>query len=100
MQLDHLTIPCKDRHRAARTLALLLGVDWGPAAIGPFTAVYVNDGLTIDFDEWAEAYLTGLRTAKSIPRWAVAFFTGANLTDMSGSCSRRAMPAATFHWCD
>lgn len=52
--LDHLIIPCTDREAAAQRLAWLLGVRWGPARFGPFTAVYVNEGLTIDFDQWTQ----------------------------------------------
>lgn len=54
MQLDHLMVPSTDREAAARRLASLLGVRWGPARFGPFTAVYVNEGLTIDFDQWTQ----------------------------------------------
>ncbi|QAZ39912.1 VOC family protein [Methylibium sp. Pch-M] len=54
VQLDHLLIPCKDREAAAKQLARILGVTYGPASIGPFTAVHVNEGLTIDFDQWTE----------------------------------------------
>ena len=53
VHLDHLIVPAKDRIAAARLLAQLLAVPWaeqGP--IGPFSPVYVNDGLTIDFDQW------------------------------------------------
>lgn len=53
LHLDHITIPSRDREAAARRLAEILGVTWAPARIGPFAAVHVNDGLTIDFDEWA-----------------------------------------------
>jgi catechol 2,3-dioxygenase-like lactoylglutathione lyase family enzyme len=52
-ELDHLLVPAKDRKAAAALLAGLLGVPWathGPA--GPFSPVYVNEGLTLDFDEW------------------------------------------------
>ena len=56
IQLDHLLIPAANRGAAARRLAAILGVPWGPARVGPFTAVYVNEGLTIDFDEWAEPF--------------------------------------------
>ena len=52
MHLDHLLIPSKNKEGAAKRLAQILGVTYGPARIGPFTAVHVNDGLTIDFDEW------------------------------------------------
>jgi catechol 2,3-dioxygenase-like lactoylglutathione lyase family enzyme len=33
----------------------LLGVRWSPTGIGPFAPVFVNDGLTLDFDEWTDA---------------------------------------------
>ena len=55
VQLDHLLIPSKDRVAAARLLAQLLDVPWaeqGP--VGPFSPVYVNPGLTLDFDQWDE----------------------------------------------
>lgn len=58
-QLDHLLIPSKNREAAASRLAQILGVSYAPAKIGPFTAVYVNDGLTIDFDEWTEDFPKG-----------------------------------------
>jgi len=51
IELDHLLIPVRDRAGCAKRLASLLGVGWGSRALGSFTAVYVNDGLTIDFDE-------------------------------------------------
>jgi hypothetical protein len=54
VQLDHLIIPSRDREAAARALAGILGVAWAPARVGPFTAVHVNDDLTIDFDDWTE----------------------------------------------
>jgi catechol 2,3-dioxygenase-like lactoylglutathione lyase family enzyme len=54
-QLDHLIVPAKDRVASARLLGHLLGVPWAEqAAIGPFSPVYVNDSLTLDFDEWPE----------------------------------------------
>lgn len=59
VQLDHLMIPCADREAAARRLASLFDVPWGPARFGPFTSVYVNDGLTIDFDQWDGAFAKG-----------------------------------------
>jgi hypothetical protein len=52
VHLDHLLIPSKNKEAAAKLLAQILGVTYGPAKIGPFTAVHVNNGLTIDFDEW------------------------------------------------
>jgi hypothetical protein len=59
VHLDHITIPSKDRDAAAQRLAEILGVAWAPTKIGPFTAVHVNDGLTIDFDEWTEEFPKG-----------------------------------------
>ena len=59
VHLDHLMIPSRNREAAARRLAEILGVTWAPARIGPFTAVHVNDGLTIDFDEWAGEFPKG-----------------------------------------
>ncbi len=50
IQLDHLLVPSRDRHAAAKLLADLLGVPWSETGIGPFCPVYVNDGLTLDFD--------------------------------------------------
>ena len=51
IHLDHLLIPVRDRVAAARRLAGLLGVPCAESGVGPFSPVYVNDGLTIDFDE-------------------------------------------------
>lgn len=52
IHLDHLLVPSRDKLAGARRLAELLGVPWGAAGAGPFVAVYVNDGLTLDFDQW------------------------------------------------
>lgn len=55
VQLDHLLVPAKDSVAAAGLLARLLGVDWAERGlVGPFSPVYVNAGLTLDFDQWAE----------------------------------------------
>ncbi len=59
IQLDHLMIPSADREAAARRLAALFDVPWGPARFGPFSSVYVNGGLTIDIDQWAQAFPKG-----------------------------------------
>lgn len=59
MELDHIMIPSRDRDFAAEQLASILGVKWGPANVGPFTAVYVSPGLTIDFDEWQDDFPRG-----------------------------------------
>jgi hypothetical protein len=54
VQLDHLIVPSKDRVAGARLLGELLGVPWAAQGrVGPFSPVYVNDGLTLDFDEWS-----------------------------------------------
>ena len=50
--LDHLLIPARDRRAAAERLAAILDVPWSAqAAVGPFSAVYVSDELTVDFDQ-------------------------------------------------
>ena len=54
IQLDHLMVPARDKLAAAKLLADLLGVPWSPTSVGPFAAVFVNDGLTFDFDQWPE----------------------------------------------
>lgn len=50
VQLDHTLIPARDRKAAAELLATLLGVPWAEFGVGPFSPVYVNEGLTLDFD--------------------------------------------------
>ena len=54
IQLDHLMVPARDKLAAAKLLADLLGVPWSPTSVGPFAAVFVSDGLTLDFDQWPE----------------------------------------------
>jgi len=54
VQLDHLMVPARDKLASAKLLASLLGVPWSKTGVGPFAPVYVNDGLTIDFDEWTD----------------------------------------------
>jgi len=52
IELDHIIVPARDRSAAAEQLGEILGVPWSAdAPIGPFSPVYVSDGLTIDFDE-------------------------------------------------
>jgi catechol 2,3-dioxygenase-like lactoylglutathione lyase family enzyme len=58
IHLDHLLVPARDRVAAARRLAELLGVPWAEAGAGPFSPVYVNDGLTLDFDQTGEPFPT------------------------------------------
>ena len=54
IQLDHLMVPSRHKVASAKRLAELLGVTWSETGVGPFAAVYVNDGLTLDFDEWTD----------------------------------------------
>lgn len=49
VELDHVIVPARDRDAAAGQLARLLDVPWDEAGAGHFAAVYVNDGLTLDF---------------------------------------------------
>ena len=56
IQLDHLMVPARDKVAAAKMLGELLGVPWSATGVGPFAPVYVNDGFTIDFDQWAEPF--------------------------------------------
>lgn len=56
IQLDHVIVSSRDKRAAARLLAELLGVPWGDAGFGPFTAVYINDGLTLDFIDTDEQF--------------------------------------------
>jgi hypothetical protein len=58
VQLDHLLVPIRDRVASAKLLAELLGVPWAESGVGPFSPVYVNDGLTLDFDEAEGAFPT------------------------------------------
>ena len=53
--LDHVLVPSKDRVAAAKLLAHLLGAPWAEqGTVGAFSPVYVNAGLTLDFDQWTE----------------------------------------------
>jgi hypothetical protein len=56
VDLDHFIVPSHDRRASARRLAQLLAVDWQDNVFGIFSAVYLNDGLTLDFVETEDAY--------------------------------------------
>ncbi len=56
IELDHVIVSSHDKAASARQLGELLGVPWGPAAFGPFMAVYINTGLTLDFIDTDEAF--------------------------------------------
>ena len=51
VELDHAIVPARDRRASAELLALILGVPWAESGVGPFCPVYVNEGLTLDFDQ-------------------------------------------------
>lgn len=56
IQLDHTIVPAKDRYASARLLATILDVPWSESGAGPFCPVFVNDGLTLDFDQAEGAF--------------------------------------------
>jgi catechol 2,3-dioxygenase-like lactoylglutathione lyase family enzyme len=56
IHLDHTIVPSRDKEASAKQLAQVLGVACAPAAAGPFYAVYVNEGLTLDFIDTDEAF--------------------------------------------
>ena len=56
VQLDHTIVPCRNQVASARQLADLLGVQWAQTGAGPFSPVFVNDGLTLDFIETTESF--------------------------------------------
>ena len=56
IHLDHTIVPARNKVASAKLLADLLGVPWAESGIGPFSPVYVNDGLTLDFIDTDEAF--------------------------------------------
>jgi catechol 2,3-dioxygenase-like lactoylglutathione lyase family enzyme len=56
IELDHTIVPSRNKVASARLLAELLGVPWAEAGAGPFSPVYVNGGLTLDFVETDEDF--------------------------------------------
>ena len=56
VQLDHTIVPSRNKVAAAKLLAELLGVPWAEKGMGPFSAVYVNEGLTLDFIDTNEDF--------------------------------------------
>lgn len=56
IELDHFLVPSHDQVAAARQLAGLLGVEWEPRTLGGFSPVYLNDGLTLDFQQTEDAF--------------------------------------------
>ena len=51
IELDHTIVPARDRRAAAQLLATLLDVPWTESGVGSFCPVFVNDGLTLDFEQ-------------------------------------------------
>ncbi|CAN7499100.1 VOC family protein [Pseudoduganella sp. LjRoot289] len=56
IELDHFIVPTHDQVASARMLAELLDVPWSETAPGPFSPVFINDGLTLDFLNTEEAF--------------------------------------------
>jgi len=56
IHLDHVIVHARNKVASAKFLADLLDVPWAETTLGPFSAVYVNDGLTLDFIETAEPF--------------------------------------------
>lgn len=56
VHLDHFVVPSRNRVAAAKFLGELLGVSWAESGVGSFSPVYINDGLTLDFDETSEPF--------------------------------------------
>lgn len=56
IQLDHFIVSSRDKVAAAKLLGELLGVPWAETGMGPFSPVYLNDGLTLDFFETGEPF--------------------------------------------
>lgn len=56
IHLDHTIVPSRNQIASAKLLAQLLDVPWEESSTGPFTPVYVNDELTLDFQDTDEAF--------------------------------------------
>ena len=56
IELDHTIVPSHHKVTSAKLLAELLDVPWAESGVGPFSPVYVNDGLTLDFVETADPF--------------------------------------------
>jgi hypothetical protein len=56
IHLDHFIVSARNKTASGMLLAKLLGVRCGQAQAGPFFAVYVNEGLTLDFFETDDAF--------------------------------------------
>jgi hypothetical protein len=56
IQLDHFIVPSHNRIASAKMLAEILGVPWQETALGIFSPVFINEGLTLDFIQTDEDY--------------------------------------------
>ena len=56
VHLDHVIVPSRNQVASAKLLAGLLGVSWAETGAGPFSPVYVNEGLTLDFQDTDESF--------------------------------------------
>ncbi len=56
IELDHFIVPCRNQVASAKLLAELLGVPWEESSFGVFSPVYINDGLTLDFQQTEQPY--------------------------------------------
>jgi len=56
IHLDHTIVPTRNQIASAKLLAELLDVPWSETGAGPFSPVYVNDGLTLDFQNTDEPF--------------------------------------------
>jgi hypothetical protein len=56
VQLDHVIVPSRSQATSAKLLADILGVPWATTGIGGFSPVYVNEGLTLDFQDTDEVF--------------------------------------------
>lgn len=56
IELDHTIVPSRSQVKSAKLLAELLGVSWAEKSVGPFSPVYINSGLTLDFQETDEDF--------------------------------------------
>ena len=56
IELDHFIVSSHNRIASAKMLAEILGVPWQETTLGIFSAVYINDGLTLDFIQTDEDF--------------------------------------------
>jgi catechol 2,3-dioxygenase-like lactoylglutathione lyase family enzyme len=56
IHLDHFIVSSRNQVASAKLLGELLGVPWSKSGIGPFSPVYLNEGLTLDFIQTDDAF--------------------------------------------